>query len=304
MRDHDQRWKTLLREFFADFLRLFFPEWARLMDFSHTEWLDKEVFPDPPEGRRRVLDLVARVGLNDEGQAAQGLHDELLALVHVEIESGGSSAPIHDRMPRYYFHLRETHGIPVLPIVLFLDVGLGGIGVQEYSERFGSLETFCFRYLSVGLPALDGVEYLDVANVLAVAMSPLMRVPDDRRPWFKAEALQRIAQNGPDDFRRYLLAECVDAYLPLLDEREQAEFQRLMAQTKYEEAKSMSAPTIFEDGMNEGQRSLVLLLLEERFGSISESVRETLREKSGDELRRLARQLLHAQSLSELGLDS
>jgi hypothetical protein len=70
-----------------------------------------------------------------------------------------------------------------------LDVGLGGIGVQEYVERFGSLVTFCFRYLSVGLPALDGVEYLKSGNVLGAAMSALMRVPPDRRAWFKPEAL-------------------------------------------------------------------------------------------------------------------
>ena len=61
MTDHDQRWKTLLREFLDEFFRRFFPEWAELLDFSQVEWLDKEVFPDPPEGRRRALDLPVRL---------------------------------------------------------------------------------------------------------------------------------------------------------------------------------------------------------------------------------------------------
>jgi hypothetical protein len=61
MLDHDQRFKTLIREFFRDFLALFFADWERRLDCDAAEWLDKEVFPDPPEGPRRILDLVAKV---------------------------------------------------------------------------------------------------------------------------------------------------------------------------------------------------------------------------------------------------
>jgi hypothetical protein len=50
--DHDQRFKTLIQEFFADFLRLFFADWAARFDLSKIEWLDKELLPDPPEGSR------------------------------------------------------------------------------------------------------------------------------------------------------------------------------------------------------------------------------------------------------------
>ena len=56
--DHDQRFKTLIQEFFGDFLALFFRPWAERLDTEAVEWLTQEVFPDPPEGPRRVLDLV------------------------------------------------------------------------------------------------------------------------------------------------------------------------------------------------------------------------------------------------------
>lgn len=59
--DHDQRFKALVREFFPDLLRLFFGEWAARFDLSHVEWLDKELTPDPPDGERHILDLVAKV---------------------------------------------------------------------------------------------------------------------------------------------------------------------------------------------------------------------------------------------------
>jgi hypothetical protein len=55
--DHDQRFKSLIREFFAEFLRLFFAVWAARFDFNAIEWLDKEMLPNPPEGSRHVLDL-------------------------------------------------------------------------------------------------------------------------------------------------------------------------------------------------------------------------------------------------------
>ena len=48
MHDHDQRFKMLIQVFFAEFLVLFFHEWAERFDATSVEWLDKEVFPDPP----------------------------------------------------------------------------------------------------------------------------------------------------------------------------------------------------------------------------------------------------------------
>lgn len=48
--DHDQRFKTLIRAFFGDFLRLFFEDWAERLDLTNTEWLDTELYHDPPAG--------------------------------------------------------------------------------------------------------------------------------------------------------------------------------------------------------------------------------------------------------------
>src|SRR5262249_28728991 len=57
--DRDQRFKLLLQEFLAEFFALFFPEWADRFDFTKVEWLDKEVFVDPPQGSHQFLDLGA-----------------------------------------------------------------------------------------------------------------------------------------------------------------------------------------------------------------------------------------------------
>ncbi|MHB1562136.1 MAG: hypothetical protein ACYC61_32210 [Isosphaeraceae bacterium] len=59
--DHDQRLKVLLKEFFEAFFRCFFADMADWFEFGEVEWLDKEVFTAPPQGERRVLDLIARL---------------------------------------------------------------------------------------------------------------------------------------------------------------------------------------------------------------------------------------------------
>ena len=65
--DHDQRFKHMLREFFREFMELFFAVWAARLNFAAVEWLDKELFVDPPQGEKRFLVLVAKVPVNGPG---------------------------------------------------------------------------------------------------------------------------------------------------------------------------------------------------------------------------------------------
>ncbi len=88
--DHDQRLKVLLKEFFEQFFRCFFPTWATRFNFADLTWLDKEVFLDPPQGEKRHLDLVARRRLRPEAPPPGAGLTELLTPVHVEVESRAS----------------------------------------------------------------------------------------------------------------------------------------------------------------------------------------------------------------------
>jgi hypothetical protein len=124
---HDQRCKELLREFFPEFLQLLLPTWWERFDFSGLDWLTTEAFLDPPQGERRSLDLVARLPVR-QSLAVAGGEESCIALLHVEVESRDAAAPLRPRMPEYYWHLRTRHRLPVLPIALFLRVGLEGIG--------------------------------------------------------------------------------------------------------------------------------------------------------------------------------
>ena len=305
--EHDQRFKTLLRTFFADFLRLFFADWAARFDLSNIEWLDKEMLPHAPDGPLHVLDMVARVRAT---QAVEGIHGDepWLVLVHVEIESPDQTTLIKPRLPHYYHHLRAVHGCPVLPIVIYLNVQLDGVGIDVYRERFWDLEVVVFHNLYVGLPGLDGVKYVEGENWLGVALAALMRIPPERAVWLGAEALRRLTGAPLSPHQRFLLAECVQAYLKL-DEKQKREYYQLLQSEVYAEVRSMNK-TVFEEGIEKGiekgkligLQELALTLLEERFGPVSTPLREYVENLSLDPLRQLTLRILNAKTLADAGL--
>ncbi len=200
--DHDQRLKTFLREFFADLLMLFFPEWAVRFDLTRVEWVTQEIFADPPSGERRRVDLVAK--LSTRGEVAPrrpGEEESWLALLHAEIEGADGVATFRGRMYDYYCALRKRDSLPVLPIALYLRVGLDGIGVDSYGEDFWELPILNFQYLYVGLPALPAEPYVAGDNRAGLALAALMCSSEDRKAWLRAEALRRIDELPDNNWR-------------------------------------------------------------------------------------------------------
>jgi hypothetical protein len=299
--DHDQRLKVLLKEFFEQFFLCFLSAWAGRFDFSDLTWLDKEVFLAPPQGEKRQLDLVARLRLRPGQPTPQGGRDELLALVHVEIESRESAQAFRPRLFEYYVQLRRDTGLAVLPVGLFLRVGLGGVGWDAYEEYFWEQRILRFEYAYVGLPGPSAQTYATGEHLLGVALSALMRVPAARRAELHAEALQRIARSGENDWRRFLLAECVDAY-GQLDEAQRQQMQALLATERYQEARSFMLTT-YERGILEGQRRTALLQLEARFGALTPDARQRLEALSPEQLTQLLLGFAKGLSLKELSLE-
>jgi hypothetical protein len=305
--DHDQRFKVLLQEFIREFFELFFPEWVEYFDFTTAEWLDKEVFTDPPAGTRRFLDLVAKLKLkkplpgqrNEEGE-------HWLALIHIEIEHEDTVQPLRPRMYQYYEQLRRQYRLPVLPIGLYLGVGLSGLGVDVYEEHFGSLQVLKFQYLYVGLPALDARKYAAGDNWLGVALSALMRCPQDERAQLALDSLQRLETCPENAWRRHLLGECVCAYSPLTDEQREEVVDQYRAITKAPEAPMTKTllDTLQERGRQDGVRHSLRVILETKFGPLAPAALDKLTTWPQEGLDTLLRAVGEGKSLQELGLES
>jgi hypothetical protein len=300
---HDPRFKKLLQEFFAEFFWLFFPTWAARLDFGRIEWLDKEIVSDALQGESRFVDIVAKVATlapvpGPDGRSA----DSWLAMIHVEIEAADTVAPLRRRMFHYYEPLRRRHDLPVLPIGVYLRVGLEGIGWDAYEEYFWEHQLVRFNYPYVGLPALDAEQYVRQDNWLGVALAALMRVSRERRIALAGEALERLVHCPENAYRKTLLCECVSAYLPLDDEQRQ-QFEAMVRNHPDSGVQAMEMG-LLDHVEQRAQRNLLRELLETRFGPLPASAVVRLQAWPADRLTELGRALLSAGSLDELGLDA
>jgi hypothetical protein len=204
-------------------------------------------------------------------------------------------------MVSYYEYLRRMHDLPVLPIALYLRVGLDGIGWDVYEETFWDNWLLSFSYAYVGLPGLEAEDYVAREHLLGVALTALMRVPLARRAAVHAEALRRLAEARENDYRRYLLLDCLEAYAAL-DEAQAQELEALLRTEHYQGAQTM-AITTFEKGVQQGQRTTLRKQVEARFGPLSPAAQERLESLSPERLDALTLALLEARSLQELGLE-
>ena len=220
----------------------------------------------------------------------------------------------------YYVQLRRDTGLPVFPIALFLRVGLDGGGWDVYEEHFWEEEIIRFRYAYVGLPGLPAERYATGENLLGVALSGLMRQPAERRAELYAEGLKRIAGSGENDYRRFLLAECFEAYAEL-DEAQKERVQELLhteayreveplMKTTYERGKADAyreveplMKTTYERGIEQGERLAALRQMEKKFGPLSAEVKRRVEALSPEAVARLQLDLLDAQTVEELRLD-
>jgi hypothetical protein len=62
-KSHDQMFKELIREFFLDFIELFFPELAQSIDPKSIVFVDKQLFVSTPTGESYDADLVVKARL-------------------------------------------------------------------------------------------------------------------------------------------------------------------------------------------------------------------------------------------------
>ena len=162
-----------------------------------------------------------------------------------------------------------------------------------------------FEYAYVGLPALDGEQYATGENLLGVALSALMRQPADRRAELYAEGLKRIAGSGENDFRRFLLVECLETYSQL-DEGQKEQLQALLRTEAYREVEPLMKTTYergIERGIEQGEQRSALRLMEAKFGPLSPEIKRQVEALSPEALAQLQLDLLKAQTLEELHLE-
>jgi hypothetical protein len=186
---------------------------------------------------------------------------------------------------------------------------LDGVGWDVYEERLWGRTLLQFEYAYIGLPALNGITYLTGPSLLGVALAALMRLPADRQAELKFEAMQRLACSGENEARKYMLAECLEAYFPL-DAAQVEEYERLAQSGRSREVKTMAIGWIekgieqgIERGREQERRELLQKMLAKKFGLAAASAAAKVRAMPMDQLEDALLALVVAESLDDLGLN-
>ncbi|HEX3531506.1 MAG TPA: DUF4351 domain-containing protein [Thermoanaerobaculia bacterium] len=299
--EHDRLFKTLLRAFFPGFLYLVVPDLAERLDAARASFLDKELLAEEPALGKREADLLARVPIRDDG----------VLLVHVEIEARASSQMPH-RLRAYAGRIQAAYGEQVLSILVNLKGGPAGIRQATLENALSSPELSLFRYVVFGLARSSGAAFLAQSEPVGWALAALMSRGKASRPAYKLACQKRILTARLTGVRRTALLDFVEAYLELTP-AEVTEYKvlskrnrrgtREMWMTWSEKQKAEGKREGLKEGKREGARSVLLHLLNQRFGPLPERVQRQVEAiNSLRRLTRLAEQVLVVGSLRELRL--
>ena len=297
MPPHDRLFKSLLRAFLPDLLRLVAPGVAARLRLGRVTFLDKELLTEDGRGGRREADLVARIPLRDRGDL----------LVHVEIEARAGRA-MPRRLRAYALRIQSLYDGQLLTILLNLRGGPPGVQRVRLAGEIADPGLSSFQYIAFGLSGCVAADYLERPEPLAWALAAVMRSGPMSRAEHKLACLRRIATARLKPDRRLLLKNFVEEYLILTPEQ-QEEYKLLIARNPNREVRDMWmtwSERIEEkgraEGEREGMRKLLLHLLSQRFGPLSEAVRGQVEAiTSTRRLTSLAGRVLTARSLRDLG---
>jgi len=134
-----------------------------------------------------------------------------------------------------------------------------------------------------------------------------------RRAEQKMACLLRIARARLGELQRFLLVNCVETYLQLgpqelaeyaaLRDREENREVHVMEMTWAEQLETRGRERGLREGL-EGVRSLLLQLLDQKFGPLPQRIRQRVESLSPvDRLTRLAERALVARTLDELDFE-
>jgi CRISPR/Cas system CSM-associated protein Csm2 small subunit len=297
--DHDQVFKRLIEAFFREFMDLFCPGEAQLIEFSEVEFLGEEYFTDVERGCRRLLDLVVKVGLKAGG--------EKFVLVHAEFEASRKERDFPRRMFKYFCQLFLRYDTEIVPIAVFTDDATWKTPVPDHFELSLPGKTFVrFDYHLIKLKNLDYRQFLESKNPLAFGLMAKMGYNRQERVRLKADFLRLILASPIDPARESLLVEFVETYLPLAGD-EQTEFLQIVGNDQ-QYAKVEQMITTYEtkgrqEGKQEGKQEDLILLLEKKFGKLGAAVKRKVRAiESTERLESLLLAVLDANSLKDLPL--
>jgi predicted transposase/invertase (TIGR01784 family) len=291
MTDHDRLFKELLTTFFVEFLELFLPEIARVIDPDSVIFLPQEYFADLTTGETKIIDLLAQVQL--AGQ-------EVGFLIHIEAQAT-SKTEFSRRMFFYFARLHQKYLQRIYPIVIFSFDEPYREEPNQYLVEVENLKVMEFNFFPIQLNRLNWRDFLNQPNPIAAALMSKMKIDPDDRPQVKVECLRLIATLQLNPTKSRLISSFVDTYLKLNVQEEHAFQATVDTLEKSEQEGIMQIVTSWmEQGIAQGEQSLILRQLTRRIGEVAPVMLQQIQHLSILQLESLGEALLDFTSTDDL----
>ncbi|MBM3738007.1 MAG: DUF4351 domain-containing protein [Acidobacteria bacterium] len=207
---HDRLSKELLRVFFLEFITLFWPKLAALIERDSIEFLQQEIFTDVTAGERHEADLVVLARLAGLGG------------ILFQVESQGTARSIFpERMFSYFSRFHLARRLPVFPIAVLTYDSPREQAIDYYDVTVGDEPVMSFKFRVVQLNRLDWRDYEGCGNPVAYGFMSQMRMMAEERKLVKLESLRSTLALGLDPARTQLIFGYVNTYLRLKPEEEE-----------------------------------------------------------------------------------
>ena len=256
-RQHDELFKLLLENFFVEFLELFVPDAARLVDRTHIHIRPQEHIIDLVRPQRRTVDLLVETRLRDE---------EGLILIHVETQSQ-RRRDYNEQMFRYFCALYQRYQKKILPVVVYAHDSKTP-EPNAFCLNFSFQDVLRFQLHVVQLKLLQWRTFISQPNPVAAALLSKMGYQKDERVAVKVEFARMMANMQLDPAKQELLTAFFESYLQLdAAEERQYEKELRMELTSEEVSALLEITTSYhEKGRQEGEllglRAAVVMVLQ------------------------------------------
>jgi len=292
--DHDALFKTVIAEFFLEFLQLFSPDLATDLDPASITEKEQELITDIKGGQTNRIDLIRQVKLNQKST---------LVLILVEAQSYDDKE-FGERLFRYVTRLYDKYRLPVFPVAVLSYDSPKAKASNIFKLGIQDLMVITFNYFPVQLNRLDWQEYVNTPNPLASAFMAKMPVKKKERAKLKLVALNKLTELELNSAQVRLLGVFIDTYLDL-NFKEQVEFEEELS--KVEGAKKeavMELTTSWErkgiiEGKREGEINLLIKQLTRRYGLLTEVEERQIRDLPEEQVESLAEAILDFQNRVE-----
>ncbi len=296
MVDRDRLFRDLLKNFFLEFVDLFFPKIAVAIDPKSIRFLEDEESPKPQEQ-----------GDNPPAPAQQGASSNVLVQVRLRGQEScfwvhlENSSKTNIKLERRIFHtfarLDEKYNLPIYPIILQSSDTSQRLETNGYRVEFVDRRVLDFSFVAIQLHRLNWRDFLQRRNPVAAALMPTMNVQTFDRPVVKAECLRLLTNLRLDAKKVKVISQFIEAFLHLNAAEEQVlqtEMERmgLLERERITNLLTSTTQANQQQGAEREALSLVFRLLKRRVGDLNPDLEAQVRRLPVNQVEDLGEALL------------